>query len=39
HDLGTCARMGNLCAAEVISHLGPRPQKDMREVFKREGLL
>lgn len=38
-DLDTCARMGNLCAAEVISHLGPRPQKDMREVFKGEGLL
>lgn len=38
-DLETCARMGNLCAGEVISHIGPRPQRDMAEVFRAEGLL
>jgi len=38
-DLVTCGRMGNLCAAEVISHIGPRPQKAMRRVFETEGLL
>jgi sugar/nucleoside kinase (ribokinase family) len=38
-DLETCARMGNLCAAEVISHVGPRPQSEMREVFRKEGLV
>lgn len=38
-DLETCGRMGNYCGAEVISHIGPRPQADMREVFRREGLL
>ncbi|MEO0746007.1 MAG: PfkB family carbohydrate kinase, partial [Pseudomonadota bacterium] len=38
-DLATCGRMGNLCAAEVISHVGPRPQKDMAAVFKAEGLM
>lgn len=37
-DLETCARMGNLCAAEVISHVGPRPQADMMAVFRDEGL-
>jgi len=38
-DLATCGRMGNLCAAEVISHVGPRPQTDMKAVFAKEGLL
>ena len=38
-DLATCGRMGNLCAAEVISHVGPRPQKDMSDVFRAEGLI
>ncbi|KIN62492.1 putative carbohydrate kinase, PfkB family [Sulfitobacter noctilucicola] len=39
YDLEVCGRMGNLCAGEVISHIGPRPQRDMREAFKNEGLL
>ncbi|UWR22747.1 adenosine kinase [Sulfitobacter sp. S190] len=38
-SLETCARMGNLCATEVISHVGPRPQKDMMAEFKTLGLL
>ncbi len=38
-DLETCGRMGNLCGAEVISHIGPRPERDMMEVFKSEGLV
>jgi len=38
-DLETCAKMGNLCAAEVISHIGPRPQHDMMAVFRAEGLV
>lgn len=37
-DLEICAKMGNLCAAEVISHVGPRPQTDMMKVFEKEGL-
>ena len=37
-DLATCGRMGNLCAAEVISHIGPRPQVDMRQQFAAAGL-
>ena len=37
-DLEVCAKMGNLCAAEVIGHVGPRPQIDMMKVFQDEGL-
>lgn len=38
-DLETCSRMGNLCAGEVIGHIGPRPQTDMLAVFKGAGLI
>ncbi len=38
-DLETCGRMGNLCAGEVISHIGPRPQQDMKAVFKNAGVI
>ncbi|KIC51816.1 adenosine kinase [Tateyamaria sp. ANG-S1] len=37
--LATCGRMGNLCAAEVISHIGPRPKIDMKQQFASAGLL
>lgn len=39
HDLKTCGLMGNLCAAEVISHVGPRPHEDMQARFKAAGLV
>ena len=38
-DLQTCGKMGHLCGAEVISHVGPRPEKDMMAVFKEAGLV
>ena len=38
-DLATCGKMGHLCGAEVMSHVGPRPETDMMEVFRREGLV
>ncbi|WP_116132381.1 adenosine kinase [Tropicimonas sp. IMCC34043] len=38
-DLATCGRMGVVCAGEVISHLGPRPQTDTRDLFRQAGLL
>ena len=38
-DLETCARMGNACAREVISHIGPRPEADMQALLRDEGLL
>ncbi|MEX3316405.1 adenosine kinase [Sulfitobacter sp. PS-8MA] len=38
-DLETCGRMGNICAGEVISHIGPRPETDIMALFKTEGLV
>ncbi|WOI57088.1 adenosine kinase [Palleronia sp. LCG004] len=38
-DLETCGRMGVLAAAEVIGHVGPRPEADMVAIFRENGLL
>ena len=38
-DLETCGKMGNVCAAEVISHVGPRPEVDIMALFKAQGLV
>ena len=38
-DGETCARLGALAAAEVISHLGARPQADLAALARAEGLL
>lgn len=38
-DLETCGKMGNICAAEVISHIGPRPATDIMALFKAQGLV
>ncbi|WP_146346444.1 adenosine kinase [Falsiphaeobacter marinintestinus] len=38
-DIETCARIGNICAREVISHIGPRPETNMLDVLRSEGLL
>jgi sugar/nucleoside kinase (ribokinase family) len=32
HDLAVCGRLGGLAAAEVISHIGPRPETSLREL-------
>lgn len=37
--LDVAAQMGVLCAAEVIGHIGPRPQVSMADVFRTRGLL
>ncbi|TFL17632.1 adenosine kinase [Jannaschia formosa] len=37
-DLETAARMGVVCAREVIGHLGPRPIADVNALFRAEGL-
>jgi len=39
HDFGLfdCARIGGLAAAEVIQHLGPRPQTSLAELMAQEG--
>jgi adenosine kinase len=37
-DAKTCARLGGLAAAEVISHIGARPQVSLKELAEQEGL-
>lgn len=39
HDLAACGRLGSLCAGEVITHVGPRPQKDLKALARAHGLL
>jgi sugar/nucleoside kinase (ribokinase family) len=34
-DLRACARLGGLCAAEVISHMGARPETALKELAAR----
>ncbi len=35
----TCLRMGNHAAGEVISHIGARPEADLKALFGAHGLL
>lgn len=37
-DLEICARLGGLAAAEVISHLGARPETSLADLATRHGL-
>jgi sugar/nucleoside kinase (ribokinase family) len=37
-SLPEAAALGNLCAGEVISHIGPRPAVQLRELALRAGL-
>jgi sugar/nucleoside kinase (ribokinase family) len=34
-----CARLGAVAAAEVIQHLGARPQTNLRDLARQQGLL
>ncbi|GAB5435026.1 adenosine kinase [Falsiruegeria mediterranea] len=38
-DLETCAKIGCVCAREVISHIGPRPEANMQDLLRDAGLL
>lgn len=38
-DPGDAARLGGACAAEVIAHVGARPQADLRALAIEAGLL
>ncbi|MCR9124628.1 MAG: adenosine kinase [Rhodobacteraceae bacterium] len=38
-DMETCARIGTVCAREVIGHIGPRPEVDVRDLLKAANLL
>lgn len=37
--LETCGRLGSLAAAEVISHIGARPEKNLQELAKNKAIL
>jgi sugar/nucleoside kinase (ribokinase family) len=39
HDLQTAARMGNIAASEVISHIGARPEADLKALFAHHGVI
>ena len=36
HDLETCGRMAALCASEIISHVGARPEACLKSLIKTE---
>ena len=38
-SLELCGRLGSMAAAEVISHVGPRPQVNLAELARTQGLL
>lgn len=38
-DMETAGRMGCVAAAEVISHIGPRPEAKLQDLFKAAGLI
>jgi sugar/nucleoside kinase (ribokinase family) len=38
-SLERCGRMGCLAASEAISHIGPRPERDLKALFGDHGLL
>lgn len=37
-DLATCGRLGSLAAAEIISHIGARPQTSLAALAREHGL-
>lgn len=37
--LPECAALGSLAASEVISHMGPRPEKSLHDLAKEHGLI
>ncbi len=38
-DYHTCGRFGSIAAAEVISHIGPRPEASLSELAKARNLI
>jgi len=38
-DLETACRMGCISAGEVIRHVGPRPEVNVFDMFKAQGLV
>ncbi len=37
--LETCCQMGCVAASEIISHIGARPEADLMQLFKEQGIL
>ncbi len=37
-DIAHCLKLGAVCAAEVISHYGARPEKDLKALRRAQGL-
>jgi sugar/nucleoside kinase (ribokinase family) len=37
-DWATCARLGGLCAAEIISHMGARPEASLADLVRQTAL-
>ena len=38
-DHETCARLGGLAAAEIIQHIGARPETSLSEQVRQSGIL
>jgi sugar/nucleoside kinase (ribokinase family) len=37
--LATCAKLGHIAAAEVISHFGPRPEQSYKALAEKAGIV
>lgn len=37
--LPICGRIGSLCAAEIISHMGARPEADLAQLLRESGFV
>ena len=38
YDIATCCKFGAVAANEVISHVGPRPKKDIKKLIENQGF-
>lgn len=38
-DMPSCGKLASIAAAEVISHIGPRPEASLAELAKRQGIV
>lgn len=38
-DLKTCGQLASMAAAEIIQHMGPRPEADLKAMAKERGLI
>ena len=38
-DMAACGKLGSLCAAEIISHYGARPETSLKTLARKAGLI